>query len=312
MLFLIDENTGKVSLSLVRDGCEQNYECTFSACPNPVCICQTIDIDLTFLPDQASGDLPIPCRSVGIDLDVRKTYTPPGKELSPAEKVLGDLLLSQLGDDDFKFLEMEHYVYKNRITEAADINEIEGYFDYEQVERDGLMYAYNGVLPYGDQFMVKVRGDNYFIADQFCLLPRCKCSDATLDLIPAGEDMMTADPWCSFRLTYAKKKWTGMEEFPPPIPLDEIRSAIEQQYPDFYKQLRVRHEKLKKIYLINRKKKYLPPPPVNVLKTGRNDPCPCGSGKKYKKCCLKATPPVELPDSRLDISSLPFPGKFKL
>lgn len=21
---------------------------------------------------------------------------------------------------------------------------------------------------------------------------------------------------------------------------------------------------------------------------GRNDPCPCGSGKKYKKCCGKA------------------------
>ncbi|MGC9519216.1 MAG: SEC-C metal-binding domain-containing protein [Desulfuromonadaceae bacterium] len=20
--------------------------------------------------------------------------------------------------------------------------------------------------------------------------------------------------------------------------------------------------------------------------TGRNEPCPCGSGKKYKKCCL--------------------------
>lgn len=23
--------------------------------------------------------------------------------------------------------------------------------------------------------------------------------------------------------------------------------------------------------------------------TGRNDPCPCGSGKKYKKCCGKAS-----------------------
>ncbi len=21
-------------------------------------------------------------------------------------------------------------------------------------------------------------------------------------------------------------------------------------------------------------------------KVGRNDPCPCGNGKKYKKCCL--------------------------
>ena len=22
------------------------------------------------------------------------------------------------------------------------------------------------------------------------------------------------------------------------------------------------------------------------MKTGRNDPCPCGSGRKYKHCCL--------------------------
>jgi len=25
---------------------------------------------------------------------------------------------------------------------------------------------------------------------------------------------------------------------------------------------------------------------VKEVKIGRNDPCPCGSGKKYKKCCL--------------------------
>ena len=23
------------------------------------------------------------------------------------------------------------------------------------------------------------------------------------------------------------------------------------------------------------------------MKIGRNEPCPCGSGQKYKKCCLK-------------------------
>ena len=27
------------------------------------------------------------------------------------------------------------------------------------------------------------------------------------------------------------------------------------------------------------------PQPVRVKKVGRNDPCPCGSGKKYKNCC---------------------------
>jgi preprotein translocase subunit SecA len=25
--------------------------------------------------------------------------------------------------------------------------------------------------------------------------------------------------------------------------------------------------------------------PATRAKVGRNDPCPCGSGKKYKKCC---------------------------
>jgi uncharacterized protein len=30
-------------------------------------------------------------------------------------------------------------------------------------------------------------------------------------------------------------------------------------------------------------------PKRNPSKIGRNDPCPCGSGKKYKKCCGRAT-----------------------
>ena len=28
------------------------------------------------------------------------------------------------------------------------------------------------------------------------------------------------------------------------------------------------------------------PPLIGDMKVGRNEPCPCGSGKKYKKCCL--------------------------
>lgn len=37
------------------------------------------------------------------------------------------------------------------------------------------------------------------------------------------------------------------------------------------------------------------------MKIGRNDPCPCGSGKKYKKCCLNksVTPPEALHYRRL-------------
>jgi uncharacterized protein YecA (UPF0149 family) len=34
----------------------------------------------------------------------------------------------------------------------------------------------------------------------------------------------------------------------------------------------------------------LPPTPVQMRRVpprvGRNEPCPCGSGKKFKRCCL--------------------------
>jgi SWIM/SEC-C metal-binding protein len=30
-----------------------------------------------------------------------------------------------------------------------------------------------------------------------------------------------------------------------------------------------------------------PPKPTTTVIIGRNEPCPCGSGKKYKHCCLK-------------------------
>ena len=40
-------------------------------------------------------------------------------------------------------------------------------------------------------------------------------------------------------------------------------------------------EKRKEIYTKWKSSKTV----VNEVKIGRNDPCPCGSGKKYKKCC---------------------------
>ena len=57
-----------------------------------------------------------------------------------------------------------------------------------------------------------------------------------------------------------------------------------------------------------------------MKKPGRNQPCPCGSGKKYKKCCLHASPPAAVGDrfvyTDLDELSNQVPrlikqGKFK-
>lgn len=59
------------------------------------------------------------------------------------------------------------------------------------------------------------------------------------------------------------------------------------------------------------------PPPTYVRatpKTGRNDPCPCGSGKKYKQCCLNkassAEPPADLTWRRMRRELEGLPGRM--
>lgn len=42
-----------------------------------------------------------------------------------------------------------------------------------------------------------------------------------------------------------------------------------------------------RIDFLPRKRGGKAPQKVSASKIGRNDPCPCGSGKKYKKCCGK-------------------------
>lgn len=40
-------------------------------------------------------------------------------------------------------------------------------------------------------------------------------------------------------------------------------------------------------------------------KTGRNDPCPCGSGKKFKKCCESKKATKALSSERISLQQTP-------
>jgi tetratricopeptide (TPR) repeat protein len=57
------------------------------------------------------------------------------------------------------------------------------------------------------------------------------------------------------------------------------KREVGQSLLDFYNGLR---EELRRI----ESPVWIPLAPAKVVRVGRNDPCPCGSGKKYKKCCL--------------------------
>ena len=59
--------------------------------------------------------------------------------------------------------------------------------------------------------------------------------------------------------------------------------AINQSIPDFNDRLKKRYKEAKKIGIELMKNS--PGVKVQEGKIKPNEPCPCGSGKKYKKCC---------------------------
>ena len=287
MIFEIDEDSKKIMATIQRNDTAEKYECSLLSCDNPVCACQTVYLNLSPLQDENKKDYLLSSHSVDIDVIEKKLAYPDEKKISKDDLTFAEFFLSKLDDSDFQFLYGSYFVYKNHITEKANLDAIDAYFNYEEVEKEGLMYAYNDVLPYGDQMIVTIDGRDCIIFDQYCLLPKCSCTDTNLNIMLAETLGEAGEELCSVSLKYAKKSWKAFEGSSFPVSVKAVRSAIEDQIPDFYERLRSRHLKLKGIYAHCKKRNFSPKQPIQVPKVGRNDPCPCGSGKKYKKCCMR-------------------------
>ena len=75
------------------------------------------------------------------------------------------------------------------------------------------------------------------------------------------------------------------EEAPRPDPSEQQRQAAKNSMEDFTRNIQRKKEKeLAELQFVGGDGSTGPKQVVAGQKVGRNDPCPCGSGKKYKKC----------------------------
>ena len=72
---------------------------------------------------------------------------------------------------------------------------------------------------------------------------------------------------------------------------DELLNTIDKEITLFLIKAEIRQNTERKQVIkgvaVNDKTKIKKATPKQVNKIGRNEPCPCGSGKKYKQCCGK-------------------------
>ncbi len=71
-------------------------------------------------------------------------------------------------------------------------------------------------------------------------------------LAPFSDTVGTLSDWYGFSEEYLRRKREAQQPLPPPLPIEPVHTVTNP-----------------------------------YRKVGRNDPCPCGSGKKFKKCCLR-------------------------
>ena len=150
----------------------------------------------------------------------------------------------------------------------------------------GELIFYAEVFGTEKLFRMQVGDINYIVFDSYCIVPDCDCTETRLSFTKETEESMTDENF-SFVFNYVNnefKKGINISE-------SEMEEIAKEFTNDMRKILKQRHEELKeklkplmieRIEKLNRKNLFMGP----KIKIGRNSPCPCGSGKKYKKCCI--------------------------
>jgi hypothetical protein len=144
---------------------------------------------------------------------------------------------------------------------------------------DGKVF-FNEVFRWDFDLTVSHEGQPYLASDCYCLEPDCSCDEVTVqfvDLSPAegGETPLVGSARASIRRLRAPTFDDG------PAVVRQLWSALLEQHG-----ADVLRERFRRMREVARRRGSLPAPArAAKAKVGRNDPCPCGSGKKYKRCC---------------------------
>ncbi|WP_232431389.1 SEC-C metal-binding domain-containing protein [Cupriavidus sp. UYPR2.512] len=117
----------------------------------------------------------------------------------------------------------------------------------------------------------------YEALDFYCPIPSCDCAEVNLHFEPVHPDGARSPGHVNVHL--AGRIRLEPETHGDLTRLEQLWAAFCQRHPRYLERLSHRDT------LIKATGERLVGPATAEPKVGRNDPCPCGSRKKYKKCC---------------------------
>jgi len=197
--------------------------------------------------------------------------------------------INELNDKDWDLFDTFFFAYKTMLTETCDINDLDVKFDHVKIE-EGIIIPYFQIFPYARQFTIQQGEKSYIASDYYCLNSDCGCESVMISIDEVKNNIQILHKKESFiKFEYNSKFWEI--DTPGIFTADEITDIVKtllKNYPDIAAVYKKRHKQLRKLYSKYKSKyklKKISSTPTVQEKIGRNDPCACGSGKKFKKCC---------------------------
>ena len=156
-------------------------------------------------------------------------------------------------------------------------------------ERGGVA---DGLLHYSFYFRFEER--DFLIEDNYCPTPQCDCKQVHIEF---WELTRQSNPERTFKSErdsiaiyslYGKLRSLQAHERDPAF-ASRIASAWESIATTHQGLFLERYQQIKKIgdRSFPADKSTASVAPTRATRIGRNDPCPCGSGRKFKQCCLR-------------------------
>jgi len=257
-------------------------------CSSPTCSCRNIEFRVRA--GEAGGQEGETGGGPLFELDPVDECCPTEDRGDWTDPQLGERLAAKVSPEEWESLREFFFAFKAHAIETMDVRTETVPFEFQKIESDGLLVPYSECFPFRPSIVVTWQGSTYAVEDHYCVGGDCRCTGVVVCLIPLNGETKDVKPACALKVNYLRQQWEDDDTGRPPEGLaHDLAAALEAQHPDILQCLRQRHERLRLLYRASRAALWFNPerlPARSATKPGRNDPCPCGSGKKYKKCCL--------------------------
>ena len=267
-------------------------------CDDPTCACRTMLLMLhPVLDDEAPS--PTEIRKIALDLGERGVAAIPSVGEYFLDEELSQAFAAELSQEQWLELRRDLEAQKRELFEGTpDLTAFK--VDFSDLEpaiaEESAMVGFDEVFPYAPPFELEIDGMPYFAVDQYCVRPSCRCTEGILAVYRHDAEAVAGpaplEPTAVVAWDYRSRR---LELFDNPASTAEADRVVRSGASEFARlsgELRSRHRILRTLYRsylerAGRESTVAPAvmPQLNLPKVGRNEPCPCGSGRKYKHCC---------------------------